>query len=138
MNNIPRSLYRSMIRICKKEDPTIKKYLKYGISTFKEKKDVFHDFKYINDDKLYFICGPYYHETVNMLSYTKCLIRHGKKTETSTERLFEAHRELPNFFIAVKKLQLEECNKKSDNFPENTLENTPENVKPTTFGTSFY
>ena len=86
-----------------------------------------------------------------MLSYTKCLIRDGKKTDYTMERLFFAHRELPEFFIAKKNLekqdklrllkekQIEKNNKVnkmrkvSDLIPEDSGK-----PKPTSFGTGFY
>ena len=96
-----------------------------------------YDCKYIRDDKLFFIYGPYVNETANMLSYTKCLIRDGKKTDYTMERLFLAHRELPNFFIAKENLDKQDKQDKQDN--QDNQDNTEllEN-KTTSFGTSFF
>ena len=66
-----------------------------------------------------------------MLSYTKCLIRSGKKTDDTIERLFLAHRELPNFFIA--KENLEHREKKQNNMAK--IRNINQS---TSFGTSFF
>ena len=100
MVSIPCAVYRSMIRISKKHDSEVVNHLQSGLLTFKDSKSQLYDFKYIREDQLFFIYGPYANETANMLSYTKCLIRDGKKTDYTMERLFLAHRELPNFFIA--------------------------------------
>ena len=106
---------------------------------------------FLKQNQLFFIYGPYANETANMLSYTKCLIRDGKKTDYKMERLFLAHRELPNFFLAkenlekqdklrlLKQKQIEKNNnvnkmiKVSDLIPEDSAK-----PKPTSFGTGFY
>ena len=131
MTNIPTAIYRSMIRISKKNDAELVNYLKSGLSTLNDSKSQMYDCKYIRDDKLFFIYGPYANETANMLSYTKCLIRDGKKTDYTMERLFLAHRELPNFFIAKENLDKQDNQDNQDN--TELLEN-----KTTSFGTSFF
>ena len=151
MVSIPCAVYRSMIRISKKHDSQLVNHLQYGLSTFKDSKSQLYDYKYIREDQLFFIYGPYANETANMLSYTKCLIRDGKKTNYTMERLFLAHRELPNFFLAkenlekqdrlrlLKQKQIEKNNKinkmrkVSELIPEDSVK-----PKPTSFGTGFY
>ena len=134
MTSIPASIYRSMLRISRKNDSQVKKYLKTGLLTFEDNTKDFYDYKYIREDKVFFVCGPYSNETTNMLSYTKCMIRNGLKTNRSIERLFLAHRELPNFFIAKKIME----NK------DNALVKAKQNKKfekpviATSFGTTFY
>ena len=151
MVSIPCAVYRSMIRISKKYDSELVNHLQYGLSTFKDSNTQLYDFKYIRENQLFFIYSPYANETANMLSYTKCLIRDGKKTDYKMERLFLAHRELPNFFLAkenlekqdklrlLKQKQIEKNNnvnkmiKVSDLIPEDSAK-----PKPTSFGTGFY
>ena len=154
MVSIPCAVYRSMIRISKKYDSELVNHLQYGLSTFKDSKTQLYDYKYIRDEKTFFIYGPYTNETANMLSYTKCLIRDGKNTDYKMERLFLAHRELPEFFIAKKNLEkqdklrllkekqvvknnkinkINKLRKVSDLIPEDSAK-----PKPTSFGTGFY
>ena len=146
MVSVPCAIYRSMIRISKKNNRKLVNYLQTGLSTFNESKSQLYDYKYIRDDKLFFIYGPYCNETANMLSYTKCLIRTGKKTDYAMERLFLAHRELPNFFIAKKNLEKQEKlhllkKKQTETIKEiKNLKDSEPNPKPypTSFGTTFF
>ena len=132
MTSLPCSIYRSMIRISKKKDPRLVDNLKKGLYTFNDSPlSDFYNFKYIHKSRVFFIYGPYKNETANMLSYTKCLIRSGKKTDDTIERLFLAHRELPNFFIA--KENLEHREKKQNNMAK--IRNINQS---TSFGTSFF
>ena len=148
MVNIPCAIYRSMIRISRKQDPELVNYLQTGLSTFKENSLEFYNFKYIHGDKVFFIYGPYENETANMLSYTKCMIRNREKTDNTMERLFFAHRELPNFFIAKEDLEnedeeqllLKEKQSKKIKQMKTLYQPVPDDdskPKPTSFGTSF-
>ena len=131
MTSLACSIYRSMIRISKKNDPRLVDILKNGLSTFNDSPlPDFYNFKYIHNNKVFFVYGPYENETANMLSYTKCLIRSGKNTDYTMDRLFLAHRELPNFFIAKEKL--ENRGNKQINMAK------IKNVNQTSFGTSFF
>ena len=151
MVSIPCAVYRSMIRISKKHDSELVNHLQYGLSTFKDSKSQLYDYKYIREDQLFFIYGPYANETANMLSYTKCLLRDGKKTDYTMERLFLAHRELPNFFLAKENLEKQDKlrllkenqveKNKNINKMRKVLELIPEDSakpKPTSFGRGFY
>ena len=137
MTNIPAAIYRSMLRISLKNDPQLKNYLKTGLLTFKDNLNEFYNYKYIRGDKVFFIYGPYVNETANMLSYTKCMIQHGIKTDRTMERLFLAHRELPNFFIAKEIMEKKEQQLFEDKETKNKIKlETRERV--TSFGTTFY
>ena len=146
MATIPCSVYRSMLRICKKNDPEMINYLKTGLTTFKENSEEFYNFKYINKSCVFFIYGPYKNETANMLSYTKCLLRHQENTSEKMERLFFAHRELPNFFLAKENLNndeqlLEFKRKQTDQIKDiknRYKPNNNSNSKPTSFGSAFF
>ena len=137
MTNIPVAIYRSMLRISRKNDPEVKKYLKTGLSTFKDNSEKFYNYKYIRGNKVFFIYGPYANETANMLSYTKCIIRYAKKTDRTMERLFLAHRELPNFFIAKEIMERSE----KSLFEDKEIDNKDKlegQVRATSFGTALY
>lgn len=137
MTSLQASIYRSMLRICRKNDPELKNYLKTGLSTFKDNSEKFYNYKYIRGDKVFFIYGPYANDTANMLSYTKCMIQHGIKTDRTMERLFLAHRELPNFFIAKEIMEKKEQELFEDKETKNKIKlETRERV--TSFGTAFY
>ena len=137
MTSVASSIYRSMLRICRKNDPELKNYLKTGLSTFKDNFNEFYNYKYIRGDKVFFIYGPYANETANMLSYTKCMIQHGKKTDRTMERLFLAHRELPNFFIAKEIMEKKEQALFEDKETKNKIK-LEGRERVTSFGTAFY
>ena len=146
MVSVPCAIYRSMIRISKKNDRKVVNYLKTGLSTFNDSKSQLYDYKYIRDDNEFFVIGPYENETANMLSYTKCLIRSGKKNDYTMEKLFLVHRELPNFFLAKENLENEEKllrlkEKQIETIKEiENLKDSEPNPKPypTSFGTAFF
>lgn len=142
MTSVPRSVYRSMVRYCLKEDPQVKLHMRTGLMTYIERPYPFYNFKYYHNNNMEIIYGPYFNETTSLLSYTKHLIRNNEKCNFSIERLFYAHRELPNFIEARNNLEKEEEQKKInqnslfDKPPDKSPDKPPD--KPTSFGTAFY
>ena len=145
MSSIPVSVYRSMLRICRKNDPELKKYLKTGIMTSHEKTFPFYHFKYIYLNRISFVYGPYPNESANLLSFSKMKIRNNSENDDNAmEQLFYAHRELPNFFTALKNLEEEDLQIKNQQIRKQQI-NVQEarkpfsdNSKPTSFGSSFF
>ena len=57
------------------------------------------------------------------------------------EQLFYAHRELPNFFTALKKIREEDeyfKNNNQQNLKQETNKPFSKDTKPTSFGSSFF
>ena len=138
MTSIPRSVYRSMVRYCLKEDPQVKLHMRTGFMTFVERPYPFYNFKYYHNDNMEIAYGPYFNETTNLLSYTKHRIRKDNKCKFSMEKLFYVHRELPSFMEAKNDLEQEdEEEDEEERINRNKLfDKSPD--KPTSFGTAFY
>ena len=126
MKNVPCSVYRSMIRYSLKKDPQVKLHMRTGLMTLKERRYPKYSFTYYENNNVNVIFSPYFNETTSLLSYTKHLIRINDSSKFYIERLFYAHRQLPNFIKASKKLQEQE---KQELIKKN---------KSSSFGTSFY
>ena len=141
MSSIPVSVYRSMLRICRENDPQLIKYLKTGIMTPHERIHSFYYFKYINDNRISFVYGPYPNESANLLAFSKMKIRNNSENDDNAmEQLFYAHRELPNFFTVLKDIRKDENlkNKYQETVKEETDKRFSDNTKPTSFGSSFF
>ena len=142
MSSIPVSVYRSMLRICRQNDPQLIKYLKTGIMTPHERIYPFYYFKYIYHNRVSFVYGPYPNESANLLSFSKMKIRdNSENDDTAMEQLFYAHRELPNFFTALKKIREEDeyfKNNNQQNLKQETNKPFSKDTKPTSFGSSFF
>ena len=144
MSNIPISVYRSMLRICRKNDPQLIKYLKTGLMTSHERIFPFFHFKYIYHNRISFVYGPYPNESANLLAFCKLKIRNNSENDDNAmEQLFYAHRELPNFFTALKNLEEDlqikyQQIQKQQIIDHGTDRPFSDNSKPTSFGTSFF
>ena len=134
MTSLSVSIYRSLLRMCRQKDPQFQKYLQSGLMTFQETPFPCFQFKYIRDNSVSIVYGPYSQETANLLSFCKYKIRTNKPSKYSMDKLFYTHRELPEFLKAMERLRIETELKKTQ--PVKNISNRKSNS--TSYGTSFF